>query len=163
MVAADDLALIWCQSIWNHQDDIDPSENVRCDPVECTLQWRHSGCDGVSNHQPYDCLLNRLYRRRSKKTSKLRVTGLCVGYSPGTGEFPTQRVSYAENVSIWWRHHAVSRSSYQFHMDIDDDQREIQYSPHWPHCLFNGKRDHGCCEMVILALSSNQNGTVTRT
>ena len=41
-----------------------------------------------------------------KKTSKLRVTGLCVGNSPGTGEFPAQRASYAENVSIWWRHHA---------------------------------------------------------
>ena len=43
-----------------------------------TLQWRHNGRDGVSNHQPHDCLLNRLFRRRSKKTSKLRVTGLCV-------------------------------------------------------------------------------------
>ena len=40
-----------------------------------------------------------------KKTSKLRVTGLCVGNSPGTGEFPAQMASYAENVSIWWRHH----------------------------------------------------------
>ena len=28
------------------------------------LQWRHTGPDGVSNHQPYDCLLNRLFRRR---------------------------------------------------------------------------------------------------
>ena len=46
-----------------------------------------------------------LIRRRSKKTSKLRVTGLCVGNSPGTGEFPAQRASNAENVSIWWRHH----------------------------------------------------------
>ena len=44
-------------------------------------------------------------RRRSKKTSKLRVTGLCVGTSPETGEFPAQRASNAENVSIWWRHH----------------------------------------------------------
>ena len=44
-----------------------------------SLQWRHNGRDGVSNHQPYDCLLYRLFRRRSKKTSKLRVTGLCVG------------------------------------------------------------------------------------
>ena len=51
-------------------------------------------------------VLNRLFRRRSKKTSKLRVTGLCAGNSPGTGEFPTQMASYAENVSIWWRHHA---------------------------------------------------------
>ena len=67
--------------------------------------WRHNGCDSVSNHQPYHCLLNRLFRRRSKKTSKLRVTGLCVGNSPGTGEFPAQMTSNAENVSIWWRHH----------------------------------------------------------
>ena len=37
--------------------------------------------------------------------SKLRVTGLCAGSSPGTGEFPAQMASNAENVSIWWRHH----------------------------------------------------------
>ena len=46
-------------------------------------------------------------RRRSKKTSKLRVTGLCAGNSTVTGEFPTQSVSIAENVSIWWRHHDI--------------------------------------------------------
>ena len=44
-------------------------------------------------------------RRRSKKTSKLRVTGLCAVNSPGTGEFTAQRDSNAENVAIWWRHH----------------------------------------------------------
>ena len=70
-----------------------------------TLQWRHNGLDCVSNHQPRDCLLNRLFRRRSKKTSKLSVTGLCVGNSPVTGEFPAQRASDAENVSMWWHHH----------------------------------------------------------
>ena len=42
-----------------------------------------------------------------KKTSKLRVTGLCVGNSPGTGEFPAQIASNAENVSILWRHHVL--------------------------------------------------------
>ena len=52
------------------------------------------------NHQPHDCLLNRLFRRRSKKTSKPRVTGLCVGNSPVTGEFPAQMACNAENVSI---------------------------------------------------------------
>ena len=59
----------------------------------------------VSNHQPHDCLLNRLFRPRSKETSVLRVTGLCAGNSPLTDEFPTQMASNAENVSIWWRHH----------------------------------------------------------
>ena len=68
------------------------------------LQWRHNGRGGVSNHQPHDCLLNRLIRCRSKKTSKLRVTGLCAGNSPVTGEFPAQMARNAENVSIWWRH-----------------------------------------------------------
>ena len=71
----------------------------------CTLQWRHNDHDGVSNHQPSDCLLNRLSRRRSNKTSKLRVTGLCAGNSPVTGEFPAPKASSAENVSTWWRHH----------------------------------------------------------
>ena len=65
-----------------------------------TLQWR----DGVSNHQPRDSLLNRLFRRRSTKTSKLRATGLFVGYSPVSGEFPAQKSSNAEIDSIWWRH-----------------------------------------------------------
>ena len=43
-----------------------------------SLRWRHNECDGVSNHLPHDCLFNRLFRRRSKKTSV-------------TGEFPAQR------------------------------------------------------------------------
>ena len=34
----------------------------------------------------------------------LRYRPLC-GNSPGTGEFPAQMASNAENVSIWWRHH----------------------------------------------------------
>ena len=54
-----------------------------------SLQWRHNGCDGVSNHQPHHCLLNRLFRRKSKETSKLRVTGLCAGNSAVTDEFPS--------------------------------------------------------------------------
>ena len=55
------------------------------------LHWRHNGRYGVSNKQPHDCILNRLSRHRSKKTSKLRITGLCEGNSPVTGEFPAQR------------------------------------------------------------------------
>ena len=61
--------------------------------------------DDVSNHQRLHCLLNYWFRRRPKKTSRLRVTGLCVENSPVTGECPAQKASDAENVSIWWRHH----------------------------------------------------------
>ena len=52
------------------------------------LQWRHNERDDISNHHRFDYLLNRLFRRRSKKTSKLHVTGLCEGNSPVAGEFP---------------------------------------------------------------------------
>ena len=52
------------------------------------LHWRHNDHDGVSNYQPYDCLRIRFFRHRSKKTSKLRVTGLCVGNSPGPVNSP---------------------------------------------------------------------------
>ena len=71
-----------------------------------SLQWRHNGLDSVSNHKPHDCLFNHLFRRRSKKTSKLRVIVLCAGNSPVTDELPVQMASYAEKVSIWWRHDA---------------------------------------------------------
>ena len=74
------------------------------------LQWRHNGRDGVSKHQAHDCLLDRLFRGKSKKMSKLRVTGLCAGNSAVTGKFPAQMASNAENVSIWWRHHGILES-----------------------------------------------------
>ena len=81
---------------------------------ECPIVDHHNGvimnamtsqitCTG------HDGLLNRLFRRRSKKTSKLRATGLCEGNSQVTCEFPSQMASNAENVSIRWRHHDISR------------------------------------------------------
>ena len=62
---------------------VEPEHNGRSFAHDVfALQWRHNGLDGVSNHQPHHCLLSRLFGRRSKKTSKLRVIGLCVGNSP---------------------------------------------------------------------------------
>ena len=85
---------------WNQHE-----ETTTLDAERKSLQWRHSERDGVSNHQHHGCFPKRLFRRRWKKISKLRVTGLCAGNSPVTGEFPAKRASNAENVSIWWRHH----------------------------------------------------------
>ena len=74
-----------------------------------SLRWRHNDHDCVSNHQPYDCLLNRLFRRKSKKTSKLRVTGLCVGNSPGPVNSPhkgpvTRKMFPFDDVIMWYNH-----------------------------------------------------------
>ena len=116
----DRVTMVW--SLWHHQQSVVTSSAERKRASETlrryakivafiviSLQWRHYDHVGVSNHQHLGCLLNRLFGCRSKKTSKLRVTGLCAGNSPGTGEFPAQMVGYAENVSIWWRHHVLIR------------------------------------------------------
>ena len=58
-----------------------------------SLQWRHDEREGVWNNRCPDGLHNRLFSSRSKKSSKLRITGLCEGNPPVTGEFPAQRAS----------------------------------------------------------------------
>ena len=80
----------------------------------CALHWRHNEPDGVSNHQPHDCLLNLVFRHRSNKTSEPRVTGLCAGNSPVTCEFPAQRIGNSENLSIRWRHHGFKQSNLNY-------------------------------------------------
>ena len=104
-----------------------------------TLQWLHNGHDSVSNHQSHDCLLNRLCRRRSKKTSKLCVTGLCAGNSPGTGEFPAQMPSNVENVSISSRHHVAfcfQMSHLREHgADVFNLDKNIEHFTATPHLL----------------------------
>ena len=100
-VDSKELKMVCCRTHWAYEMRV-----ISCYPDVCrSLRWRHNGRDGVLNHQPYGCLLNRLFRLRSERTSKLRVTGLCAGNSPGTSEFPAQMASNAENVSISWRHH----------------------------------------------------------
>ena len=73
--------------------------------VITSLLWRHNGRDSVSNHKPHHCLLNRLFGRKSKKTSKLRVTGLCAGNSqwPVTRNiFPFDDVIMCSSQCIMW-------------------------------------------------------------
>ena len=73
----------WAETAWMNRSNVNR--------VDEPLRWRHNGRDVVPNHQPHGCLLNRSFRRRSKKTSKLRVTGLCVGNSPGPVNSPHKR------------------------------------------------------------------------
>ena len=48
-------------SKWIRSDVLHCDWSRICSPVICySLQWRHNECDDDSNHQPPDCLLNRL-------------------------------------------------------------------------------------------------------
>ena len=86
-----------------------------------SLRWRHNGHDGVSNHQPHDYLLNRLFGHRSKKTSNLCVTGLCGGIHRGPVNSPHK-----------W---PVTRKMSPFHDVIISHILSKRVSGEWPYCI----------------------------
>ena len=115
-----------------------------------SLRWRHNGRDSVSNHQTHDCLLNSFLRRRSKKTSKLRVTGLCVGNSPGPvnspHKAPVTRKMFrfddvimcrtCEHLAKLVRHTCGTHSSGQ-HVDHSVMRREMLMK-YYSYCILSG-------------------------
>ena len=86
-----------------------------CDII-IRLQWRHNEHDGVSNHQPHDCLLNGLFRRRSKVTSKLRITGLCAGNSPWLVNSPHKRPVTRKMLALWHHHQDIHDQNMVFNL-----------------------------------------------
>ena len=92
------LRLVWMMNVrWKHTK---------------ALHWRHNERDGVSNHQPHDFLLNRLFRRRSNETSKLRATGLCEGIHRWPVNSPHKgRKMFPFNEVIMIRHSMNLRSA----------------------------------------------------
>ena len=70
-----------------------------------------------------------------RKHQSFRVTGLCAGNSPVTGEFPAQRTSNAENVSIWWRHHDKDPASL-----YDTHTASPGHHQPWHQVFFSGSR-----------------------
>ena len=109
-----------CEALWVLKHD-----GLALQKLDDPLLWRHDGRDGVSNHQPHHCLLNRLFWRRSKKTSKLRVTGLCAGNSPMTGE----------SLHKW----SVTRKMFPFDNVIMRCHQQYSYGPQhnqWASCLY---------------------------
>ena len=67
-----------------------------------SFHWRHNDRGGVSDHQPCDCLLSCSFRRRSKKTLKLRVTGLCAGNSPHKGPVTRKMFPFDDVIMRYW-------------------------------------------------------------
>ena len=65
--------------------------------VKRTLRWRQNGRDGVSNHQPYDCLLNRYSHRNQRKhqgsASLAFVWGIHRGLVNSPHKWPVTRKS----------------------------------------------------------------------
>ena len=118
-----------------------------------TLRWRHNGRDGVSNHQTHDCLLNRLFRRRSKETLKLGVSGLCAGNSPMTSEFPAQMASNAEKCF-----HLMTSSCNLWYVQIITADGRIRLFAHFTNSLpslCKNVRKHWTCKMCVTCILSS--------
>ena len=121
----------------------------------CTvaLHWRHNDHDGVSNHQPHGCLLNRLFRRRSKKTSKLRVTGLCVGNSPGPVNSPhkgpvTRKMFPFDDVIMGYKYRAGSVVTATWaNISIVNDFFYLPYTVFYTKTSSNGNIFHVTCPL----------------
>ena len=96
---------LWSKSLENMAKRITltPILTKQINIVYISLQWRQNEGDGVSNNQPRDCYLNRLFWRRRKKSSKLHVTTLCEGNSPVIGEFPAHWAHFITVTSKWGR------------------------------------------------------------
>ena len=103
-----------------------------------SLKWHQNECDAISNHRLLDCLLIHLFRHRTKKISKLHITGLCEWNPLVTGGFPSQRASNAENVSIWWCHHELTQTMGTHNWiscfwSLNPSNGHPDYIPHWIH------------------------------
>ena len=70
-----------------------------------SLQLRHNEHQGISNHQLHGRLLNHLFKVLIKENITAMHHWPLWGNSLVISEFPTQRASNTENVSIWWHHH----------------------------------------------------------
>ena len=72
---------------------------------------------------------------QSKHQSSASLTLVCEGNSPVTNEFPSQRASDSENISIWWRHHDIPwimhTASYNLCFGIGQFHRKPPESFHW--------------------------------
>ena len=110
----DFLLLAWTNGLTNSRvsgdSNIRDAVTGRCyaisrrsaDVFQMLLQWRHNERNGVSNHQsPMSRLLMQPFVRAQIKEN-IKTPRHWEEFLTG---FPSQRVSKAENISIWWRHH----------------------------------------------------------
>ena len=83
-----------------------------------TLRWRHNGRDSVSNHQPHHCLLNRLFRRSSKKYQSSASLAFVRGIhrwpvkSPHKGTV-TRKMFPFHDVIMWTHMNCISTNTKQ--------------------------------------------------
>ena len=79
-------SLAWPTSCWTNSQVANDLRHYESHVTSLcnALEWHHN--DGVSNHQPHDCIL--IQAKKTKKTSKLHVTGPLCGEFTGDWWIP---------------------------------------------------------------------------
>ena len=108
------------------------------------LQRRHNRLDSVPNRQPYDCLLNRLFRRWSKKTSKLAslafVRGIHRGPVNSPHKWPVTRKMFLFDDVMWVIITFIVSWSWFLWLILVDQFWSINYiGQSWPCVRLSGK------------------------
>ena len=96
------------------------------------------------NHQPHDCLLNHLFRHKSKKTSKLRVTGLCAGEFTGDRWIPRTKGQkrgkcfhlMTSSWLSWIKHYRYDNTTKKFILVMINTLRPRQNGRHFADDIF---------------------------
>ena len=108
-----------------------------------TLQWHHNESHGVSNYRRLHCLLNGWFRRRLKKTSNIRVTGLCAGNSsvnsPHKGPV-TQKMFPFDDGTMNWCLYPYPSGLLHYYWDIYTIALQYQWDNvewSWKMCYMN--------------------------
>ena len=95
-------------------------------------QWRHNENDGVSIHQPHDCLLNRLLRRRWKHQSSASLAFVRGIHrwpvnSPHKGPV-TRKMFPFDDVIMFYCGYIINHYKRVWHI--------YPYLPEWQHCYW---------------------------
>ena len=137
--------------------------------IKVTLYWRHNEHDDVSNHWRLYCLLRHLIRRTSKKTSKLRVTGLCEGNHrwpvDSIRKGPLTRILFRlmtsschGYISVWYTYDGLvqeRRNSSALAMELRFSCTNPSISgmwrtaKHWPQHVFYSSNIPGCVHSIL--------------
>ena len=109
----------------------------RCTPT--ALPWRHNDCGGVSNHQPHDCLLNRIFGRISKEHQSSASLAFVREIHRGPVNFPrkwpvTRKMFPFDDVIMGDRVHCYATVVHQ-HLQLTNRQH-LQLTKHFAIWLF---------------------------
>ena len=104
--------------------------------MDISLQWRNNGHDGVSNHQPHDCLLKRLFKRKCQSSASLAfVRGIHEWPVNSTHKRPVTRKMFPFDDIIMLSHLLFSSSNWTQIKSYSRLRCSLSFTSVWYFCM----------------------------